>query len=617
MIKYDFRGWATKNDIRCSDGRIIRHGAFKDCDGTTVPLVWNHDHNNPNQVLGHVLLENRNEGVYAYGSFNDTEAGANARTLVEHGDVVSMSIYANKLTQRGSDVIHGAIREVSLVLAGANPGAMIESVIRHGEMSDDEAVIYTGEKLDLAHSDEPEIEHADNEKDDDKNTDEGEKKPMPNNTGKTVKDVFDELTEEQKQVVYFLIGNAVEDAKGGNDSEEDDVKHNVFDQDDIQADDFLSHAEQLEIFSDAKRIGSMKEAVLEHGIEQIDWLFPEAKNLDTPPSWITRPMEWVSTVMGSVHRSPFSRVKSMMANLTEDEARARGYIKGHLKKEQVFSLLRRTTTPKTIYKTQKIDRDDVIDITDFDVIAWLKGEMRTMLDEEIARAILVSDGREPSDEDKIDELNIRPVWTDADLYTIKAVLTVPAAATPDQKAKAFIRACVKSRKDYRGSGNPVLYTTEDMLTDMLLLEDLNGRIIYDTESKLATALRVSKIVTVPVFEGLSRDVNGETHYLDGIIVNLNDYNVGADKGGAVNMFDDFDIDYNKQKYLIETRCSGALVKPFSAIAVEHVESSSATAITLSVGTVTEALVQAYELGYTTHQPQGSTGSTGSTGTTGA
>ena len=618
--KYDFCGWATKNDIRCSDGRIIRQGAFEECDGAVVPLVWNHNHDDPNRVLGHVLLENRNEGVYAYGSFNDTEAGANAKSLVAHGDVVSMSIYANKLKQRGSDVLHGAIREVSLVLAGANPGAMIESVIRHGEMFDDEAVIYTGENFEVA--------HADDDDDDAK-----KEKNMPNDDAKkedkrTIGDIFNTLTEEQKKVVTFMIGRAVEQdrdkrAKGNdndndNDStKEDNVKHNVFDQDDTQTGDVLSHAEQLEIFSDAKRIGSMKEAVIEHGIEQIDWLFPEAKNLDTPPSWITRPMEWVSTVMGSVHRSPFSRVKSMMANLTEDEARARGYIKGHLKKEQVFSLLRRTTTPKTIYKTQKIDRDDVIDITDFDVVAWLKGEMRTMLDEEIARAILVSDGREPSDEDKIDELNIRPVWTDADLYTIKAVLTVPATATTDQKAKAFIRACVKARKDYRGSGNPVLFTTEDMLTDMLLLEDLNGRIIYDTESKLATALRVSKIVTVPVFEGLTREVNGDTHHLDGIIVNLNDYNVGADKGGAVNMFDDFDIDYNKQKYLIETRCSGALVKPFSAIAVEHVEDDDATAITLSVGTITEALVQAYDLGYTTHNPAGSTGSNSSTGSNGS
>ena len=606
---YDFAGWATKNDTRCSDGRIIRQDAFKECDGKTVPLVWNHDHNNPDQVLGHAELENRANGVYAYCSFNDTPAGKNAKELVKHGDVVSLSIYANRLQQRGSEVLHGAIREVSLVLAGANPGALIESVISHGELSDEEAVIYTGEGLTLSHAD---------DKDDDKNTDDTSKgDTMPNNQpgGKTVKDVFDSLTDEQKQVVYFLIGSAVEDAgKGG--SDDDDVEHsdfydydggsmkyNLF-SDEGEPMDTLSHAETSAIFTEAKRGGSLKQAVLEHGIEQIDWLFPEAKNLDNPPAWLTRPQEWVSTVMGGVHHSPFSRVKSMAANLTEDEARARGYIKGHMKKEQVFSLLRRTTTPKTIYKTQKLDRDDIIDITDFDVVSWVKGEMRGQLDEEIARAILVSDGREPSDEDKIDELNIRPIWTDADLYTIKALLTLPADTTADQKAKAFIRACVKARKNYKGSGQPTLFTTEDMLTDMLLLEDLNGRIIYDSEAKLATALRVSKIVTVPVFEGLTREVNGETRDLDGIIVNLADYNIGADKGGSVNMFDDFDIDYNKYTYLIETRCSGALVKPFSAIALESVKSATAKTITFTAGDMAEAFAQAYDLGYTTHKPKG-------------
>ena len=600
---YDFAGWATKNDIRCSDGRIIRHNAFKECDGKTVPLVWNHDHNNPDQVLGHAELENRDSGVYAYCSFNDTRAGRNAKELVRHGDVVSLSIYANRLKQQGSEVLHGAIREVSLVLAGANPGALIESVIEHGELSDEEAVIYTGEHISLY--------HADSETDDeDKEADVADDR---NKGGKTVKDVFDSLTEEQKQVVYFLIGNAVEEARDGGDSDDvehsDDyydyydggsMKYNLF-SDEGDPQDSLSHAESEAIFTDAKRGGSLKQAVIEHGIEQIDWLFPEAKNLDNPPAWITRPQEWVSTVMGGVHHSPFSRVKSSYANLTEDEARARGYIKGHLKKEQVFSLLRRSTTPKTIYKTQKIDRDDVIDITDFDVVSWIKGEMRGQLDEEIARAILVSDGREPSDEDKIDELNIRPIWTDADLFTIKALLTLPTATTPEQKAKAFIRACVKARKNYRGSGQPTLFTTEDMLTDMLLLEDLNGRIIYDSEAKLATALRVGKIVTVPVMEGLTREVSGVTHALDGIIVNLADYNVGADKGGSVNMFDDFDIDYNKYTYLIETRCSGALVKPFSAIAIESAIDNSASVITFTAGGMAEAFVQAYELDYTTHR----------------
>lgn len=596
---YDFAGWATKNDVRCSDGRIIRRDAFKDCDGSTVPLVWNHDHNQVNQVLGHAELKNREEGVYAYCSFNDTDAGKIAKELVKHGDVVSLSIYANRLQQRGSEVLHGAIREVSLVLAGANPGALIESVISHGELSDEEAVIYTGEGLSMF--------HADDDKKDDKNDDkkDGEDVPKPKeDTGKTLQEVFDSLTDEQKKLVYFLIGSAAEGSKGDvehSDFEGDDMKHNLFSDDNIEEGETLSHSEMTAIFADAKRIGSLKEATLAHSIEQIDWLFPEAKNLDTPPTWISRPMEWVASVMGGVRHSPFSRVKSMMANITEDEARARGYIKGNQKKEQVFSLLRRQTSPKTIYKLQKLDRDDIIDITDFDVVAWIKGEMRFMLDEEIARAILISDGRDASDDDKIDELNIRPIWTDADLYTIKALLTLPSSTTTDQKAKAFIRACVKARKEYKGSGNPTLFTTEDMLTDMLLLEDLNGRIIYDSESKLATALRVSKIVTVPVMEGQTREVGGVTHNLDGIIVNLSDYNVGADKGGAVNMFDDFDIDYNKYAYLIETRCSGALVKPFSAIAVESVVDNNASTITFTTGSTLEALVDAYELGYTTHR----------------
>lgn len=603
---YDFAGWATKNDVRCSDGRIIRHDAFKECDGTTVPLVWNHDHNNPDQVLGHADLENRANGVYAYCSFNDTPAGKTGKELVKHGDVVSLSIYANRLKQHGSEVLHGAIREVSLVLAGANPGALIESVISHGEMSEEEAVIYTGEEITLSHADNDEEHNADNP------SKEGD---MPNDQpakqgGKTVQDVFNTLTDEQKQVVYFLIGAASENAKGGsdddvkhsdsNDSDGGSMKYNLF-SDEAESTDTLSHAEASAIFTDAKRSGSLREAVLEHGIEQIDWLFPEAKNLDNPPVWITRPQEWVSTVMGAVHHSPFSRIKSMAANLTEDEARARGYMKGNLKKQQVFSLLKRTTNPQTVYKSQKIDRDDVVDITDFDVVSWIKGEMRGQLDEELARAFLVGDGRDDSNDDKISEMNIRPIWTDADLYTIKALMTLPTSTTAEQKAKAFIRSCVKARKNYKGSGTPTLYTTEDMLTDMLLLEDLNGRIIYDSESKLATALRVNKIVTVPAFEGLTREVSGVEHALDGIIVNLSDYNVGADKGGSVNMFDDFDIDYNKYTYLIETRCSGALVKPFSAIVIESVVDSNATSITFTSGTMIEAFKDAYDRGYTTHK----------------
>lgn len=605
---YDFAGWATKNDVRCSDGRIIRQDAFKECDGKTVPLVWNHDHNNPDQVLGHAELENRSTGVYAYCSFNDTPAGKNAKELVKHGDVVSLSIYANRLKQHGSEVLHGAIREVSLVLAGANPGALIESVISHGELSEEEAVIYTGEEISLSHADDDDKQKTENE-----SNDKGDNMPDSSNQGgKTVKDVFDSLTEEQKQVVYFLIGSAVEDAgKGGDD--DDAAEHSDFDNydggnmkynlfsDEGEPMDTLSHAETAAIFADAKRGGSLKDAVLEHGIEQIDWLFPEAKNLDNPPAWITKPQEWVSTVMNGVSHSPFSRVKTQFANLTEDEARAKGYIKGNRKKEQVFSLLKRSIDPQTVYKLQKLDRDDIIDITDFDVVSWIKAEMRGQLDWELARAYLIGDGREASDDDKIFENHIQPIWTDHDLFTIHALMTLPSATTADQKAKAFIRSCIKARKNYKGSGNPILFTTEDMLTDMLLLEDLNGRIIYDSEAKLATALRVSKIVTVPDMEGLTRSVNGTTRALDGIIVNLSDYRVGADKGGAVNMFDDFDIDYNKYAYLIETRCSGALIKPFSAITIESVVDNSASVITFSADGMVEAFVAAYKAGYTTHR----------------
>lgn len=602
---YDFAGWATKNDIRCSDGRVIRQDAFKECDGKTVPLVWNHDHNNPDQVLGHADLENRDSGVYAYCSFNDTPAGKNAKELVKHGDVVSLSIYANHLEQRGSEVLHGAIREVSLVLAGANPGALIESIISHGELSEEEAVIYTGEGLSISHADD-EKENADKAKDNGEQMSDSEDKKQ---SEKTVKDVFDTLTDEQKQVVYFLIGNAVKEAGKKNDDDNTaehsdtdggNMKYNLF-SDEGEPMDTLSHAETAAIFADAKRSGSLRDAVLEHGIEQIDWLFPEAKSLDNPPAWITKPQEWVSTVMNGVSHSPFSRVKTQFANLTEDEARAKGYIKGNRKKEQVFSLLKRSIDPQTIYKLQKLDRDDIIDITDFDVVSWIKGEMRGQLDWELARAYLIGDGRETSDDDKIFENHIQPIWTDHDLFTIHALMTLPQNTTVDDKAKAFIRSCIKARKNYKGSGNPILFTTEDMLTDMLLLEDQIGHIIYDSESKLATALRVSKIVTVPDMENLTRTVDGVTRTLDGIIVNLSDYRVGADKGGAVNMFDDFDIDYNKYSYLIETRCSGALIKPFSAITIESVVDNSASAIIFSADGMVEAFVAAYNAGYTTHR----------------
>ena len=574
---FDFCGWATRNDLKCSDGRVIRRDAFKHNDGQQVPLVWSHQHSDVNDVLGHALLENRDEGVYAYCKFNETESGRTAKLLVQHGDVNALSIYANQLQQQGPNVMHGNIRELSLVLAGANPGAFIESIIKHGEESEEEGIIYTGEKLTLAHAEES-AEKKEEPKEEPKA--DPEKK-------KTIGDVLNTLTEEQKTAVYAIVGQAVqhgdENSENDEDEEETTMKHNLFDKDTQQQEEnVISHDDMQAIIADAKRYGSMKDSFLAHsteieyapksgtyGINTPDYLFPEARNLNTPPEFIKREMGWVQKVMGGVHHSPFSRIKSMFADITEDDARAKGYIKGKLKKEEVFGLLKRTTTPTTIYKKQKMDRDDVIDITDFDVIAWLKSEMRMMLDEEIARAILVGDGRSSSSDDKINEMNIRPIWKDEDLFTIKSTIEVDAAANADQRAKAFIRACIKSRKNYKGSGTPTLFTTDDVLTDCLLLEDANGRVIYDTEEKLRTALRVSSIVTVPVMENLKRD-DGEGNNLDlmGIVVNLADYNVGADKGGAVNMFDDFDIDYNQQKYLIETRCSGALIKPFSAIALE-------------------------------------------------
>ena len=572
MKGFDFSGWATKNDLRCSDGRTIRRDAFKHNDGQTVPLVWNHQHNDPLNVLGHAVLENRNEGVYAYCTFNETEAGENAKQLVEHGDVTALSIYANKLRQDGGNVLHGQIREVSLVLAGANPGAFIDSVMRHGDASDEEAVIYTGEYLSLSHSDEEDKKKEDEEIQHDK---EGENK-MANNE-KTIGEVFETLNEEQKTVVYAMIGQALEE-NGQNDDEEENegMKHNVFDNDEefIGGSDVISHSEMEAIISDAKRYGSLKDSALAHGIDNIEYLFPEHKTLNNTPDFISREMGWVQNVMGKVHHTPFSRIKSVHANITEDEARAKGYITGNLKKDEVFSLLKRTTDPTTIYKKQKLDRDDVIDITDFDVVAWLKSEMRVMLDEEIARAILVGDGRLSSSEDKVDENRIRPIWKDADLYAVKAKMDAVHSAQPHEKAKSFIKTCIRARKNYKGSGEPTLYTTEDILTECLLLEDSTGRIIYDTVAKLAQTLRVKEIVTVPVMEKLLR--NGSSHKLElyGIIVNLSDYNVGADKGGAVNMFDDFDIDYNQQKYLIETRCSGALTTPHSALVIEFQTNTS-------------------------------------------
>ena len=575
-MKYDFSGWATKNNIKCSDGRTILRDAFKHNDGQTVPLVWNHQHNESANVLGHAVLENREEGVYAYCTFNDTEAGKNAKLLVEHGDVTALSIYANQLKQNGSNVMHGTIREVSLVLAGANPGAFIDSIIRHGEFCEDEAVIYTGENLSLEHADQKPSDKDDKAGEDDK----GDGK-VEGNKEKTIKDVVDSMSEEQKNVLYALVGqaleskemaqSAIEENNNIEDGGEQEMKHNVFEGRETDKKDVLSHDAMETIFKDAKRYGSLKESFLAHandyGIKDIEWLFPDAKNVNMPPDFIKRDDSYVQKVMRGVHHVPFSRIKSTHANITADEARAKGYIKGNRKKEEVFTLLKRTTVPTTIYKKQKLDRDDVVDITDFDVVAWLKMEMRMMLDEEIARAILVGDGRLSDSDDKINEQCIRPIASDDDLYCVKAKVSVGAAATEDEIAKAFIKTVIKSRKEYKGSGSPTLFTTEHVLTNCLLLEDKNGRIIYDTVDKLATALRVKEIVTVEVMEGAKTKVESQDKPLMALMVNLVDYYVGADKGGAVNMFDDFDIDYNQQKYLMETRCSGALVKPYSAIAV--------------------------------------------------
>ena len=605
-MDYDFSGYATRNDIQCSDGRVIRKDAFKDQDHKKVPLVYMHDHMSVSNVLGHCLLENREDGMYVYGKFNETPEGLHAKASVKNGDVQALSIYANRLKQYGNNVVHGAIREVSLVLAGANPGAYIDTVMIHSDDDTEEAEIQFVDETPsvMFHSEELVEEETEEKKpaegDDTLSHAESEKKEegsMPENQNtnsssdeKTVQDVIDSMNEEQKNVLYALVGMAAEgDVDDTTDEEDQDMKHNVFEGD--NGTNSLAHAEDFaEILRDAKRYGSLKESALQHGYEDltvddvishadgdygignIDYLFPDYRNVTNQPGFVSRKMDWVSGVMSAVGHTPFARIRTIFADITEDEARAKGYMKGKLKKEEFFSLIRRTTDPQTIYKKQKLDRDDVIDITDFDVVAWLKAEMRTMLDEEIARAILVGDGRLGSDEDKIHDSHVRPIWTDDDFYTIKADVEVASAATEDDIAKAVIRAAIKARKDYMGSGNPVFYTTEDMLTSMLLLTDNEGRDLYTDENQLARKLRVSRIVTVPVMEGLERDgkgsLTGKKLKLQGLIVNLADYNVGADRGGAVNMFDDFDIDYNQQKYLIETRCSGALTKPYSAIAVE-------------------------------------------------
>ena len=564
-MDYDFCGWATKNDLKCSDGRTIRKDAFKDNDGQKVPLVWNHQHNEAFDVLGHAMLENRDEGVYAYCKFNDTESGKTAKLLVQHGDVDRLSIYANKLKQQGLNVMHGVIREVSLVLAAANPGAYIEDIIAHGEASEDEAVIYTGESIELFHSEDDKPKSSEEKKE--------EKKVADNE--KTVQDVFNEMTEEQKNVVYAMIGMALEE--NGVDSDEEDVdemnhseegdgeemKHNIFDNYEKNENNVLSHADQESIIKDGKKYGSLKESFLAHaadyGIDQIDMLFPEFQSVngDTPQFIKRTPDGWVDTVMNSVHHTPFSRIKMMFADIRGDEARAKGYMKGNLKKEEVFGLLKRVVEPTTIYKKQKLDRDDAIDITDFDVVAWLKSEMRMMLDEEIARAILFGDGRSTLSEDKISETNIIPVANDAELYTIK--ITVKPESN-EKLGHAIITAAVKSQDTYEGSGNTTFYTASSTITDMLLLEDADGHRMYKDMNELALAMNVNKIVRVPA------SIIPDGIY--GVIVDLSDYNVGADKGGAINMFDDFDIDYNQMRYLIETRCSGALVKPYSTIVLK-------------------------------------------------
>lgn len=583
-MDYDFSGWATRNNIECSDGRTIMKDAFKDNDGQKVPLVWNHQHDDPNEVLGHALLENRDEGVYAYCKFNDTESGQTAKSLVLNGDVDKLSIYANKLKSNMNQVIHGCIREVSLVLAGANPGAYIDSVVVHADGAEDEeeGTIYTDEQISVN------VEHSEKKsekKEETKMNDNSEMKHAETETGeKTVQEVFDTLTEEQKEVVYAIIGEAVEEAKNdagdedeGEEEGEENMKHNVFDNDNNR-EDVLAHSEFVKsAIADAKKYGSMRESFIAHAEEAgLEWnanndfspLFPDATNINREPVMVEKDNSWVAKVMAQVKHSPFSRVKNTLGRMDETTARAKGYIKGSKKANIQMAVLNRVTTPTTVYIKNDIDRDDVIDITDFDVVAWQKKEMRKQLDKELALAMLLGDGRDVSDQYKINEQNIRPVVSDDDLYTIKYTVKEgvdyknagTSHSENDSLAKGIIRAALKARKEYKGSGRPTFYTTEDCLTDMLLIEDQNGRVIYDSIDKLATALRVSEIVTIPEMES-RKDIYG-------IIVNLNDYTAGADKGGSVNMFDDFDIDYNQMKYLMETRMSGALTQPYSAIVLK-------------------------------------------------
>lgn len=561
---YDFSGYATKANTKCYDGLTIAPNAFADDNGRTVPVVWNHNHSGPEYVLGHALLQNRRDGVYAYVKMNDTPSGQTALEAVRSGDIDAMSIFANGLKKAGQTVMHGVIRELSLVLAGCNPGALIDEIVAHGTDNDGEggeAFIYTDGGLSLKHSLDPD-DNPLNEEDDE----------MAKEGGKTLEEVVDTMNDEQKEALYALVGMAKDGLDEDDDpeeddyDEEDDMKHNVFDNDPEQG--VLRHSmdEINAAIADGKSCGSMKDAFIAHGIEDVEWLFPEDHLLDTPPRIIDNDQSWVSKVMSGVHHIPFSRVKSMAADLTEEDARAKGYIKGNFKKEQVFSLLKRSTTPTTVYKKQKMDRDDVADITGFDVIAWLKQEMRVKLNEELARAYLIGDGRLSSSDDKINEGNIRPIYSDDDLFTIKVQVETAAGDDTATKLDKMMTAVLKARKNYKGAGNPTFYTTDDTLTDLLLLKDKIGHRLYKNEAEVAQALRVKEIVTVPQMEGMTGKLGGE---FVGIIVNLTDYTVGADKGGAVKMFDDFDIDYNQQKYLIETRCSGAMTTPFGAMAIEY------------------------------------------------
>lgn len=619
---YDFAGYVTKNNIRCADGVVIRKDAFKEQDGAKVPLIWMHNHDDPEAVIGHAILENRPDGVYGYIKLNDTESGKNAKAIVDAGDVTSMSIWANNLKRTGvgrKDIVHGTIREVSLVLSGANPGAQIEATnVSHGADGDwDEGIIWTDGVVmadDLPDDLPDSIEHTaiDEEKkkpeEDSKEdtpvkpeTKESEETKMAENTNtseKTVGDVINTMTEEQKNVMFALIGQALEQANGEGDNdttdeEEETVKHNAFeDRDNANGyrEDVISHDAMMEVMKDARRCGSLREAARQHGMEDltyishdatygmkdIDYLFPDYKSLTDKPTFISRDMAWVDSLMSGIRKTPFSRIKSLHADITGDEARALGYIKGKLKKDEVFALLKRTTDPQTIYKKQRIDRDDVNDITDFDVVAFLKSEMQVMLKEEIARCVLVGDGRTASSDDHVSDTHVRPIWTDSDLYTIKAAVTVASADTSETTAKALIKAAIKAHVDYKGSGNPVMFISDSYLTDMLLLEDGIGRPLYNDISALANKMLVSKIVAVPVLDNQTRtDDDGNTRTLAAIIVNPRDYTIGSDKGGQTSLFEDFDIDYNQMKYLIETRISGAMTVPYGAIALETVDTTAA------------------------------------------